>query len=316
MTVRVESDLPEINRALTGIWSLDHALEFQGQVGVPLRSICEIYGRPGYGKSSLAYYMAAKVKPTGKVVIADLEANVDKKFLELAVTQAGFNGVVKAVDYSMVKDKKKKPRPHESMCQEAVDSILDDEVNGVVIDSIGSFTPIMEREGDIEEAFMGQRAKRVSNLVRRAVAWLRVTDDPKLLVFVNHVHDLIGGPVKGHSTPGGNVLKYLANIRLWVLRSESFEDGCFEAEVRVEKLKYGGAGSERRGYFFVIPGIGVSPEMSAVMDCFRTEKAERGSYVKLGGKSIARLGALIEDARDPKANQAKFKPFFMALDKV
>ena len=314
----VEGDSPDVSRVGTGLWSLDRALSFQGDTGMPLRSIYELYGRPGYGKSSLAYYLVGRVKPTGKVVVADLEANLDKTFLGNAVGQSGFHGIIQTIDYSEIKDKKKHPRPHENMCQEAVDMLLEDDVNETVIDSIGAFTPIMEREGDIEEAFMGQRAKRIANLVRRSVAWLRVTDDPKLLIFVNHVHDLIGGPVKGHSTPGGNTLKYLANNRLWVLSGEHFDDGSFLAEIRVEKLKYGGTAPWRTSTFYVIPGLGVSPEMSAVFDCFEVGKAERpkGGRIKMGDKNFGYLKDLVEAAKEPEHNKARFKPFFDALSET
>ncbi len=321
MTVKFEGQTPEIVRVPTGLYTLDHiALSFQGSHGMPLRSLYEIFGRPGSGKSSLAYYLAGRVRSPGRILIADLEANMNKDYTVSSILQAGFEGTVQATDY---RDAKGKPRSHEEQIQELADRLLEDEdVTSGILDSLGMFSPIPEQGKDLGEANMGVRAKRTADFARRVANKLLLAPLPKAVFVVNHIHDVIGG--RGHTTPGGETLKYMANVRLWVYRVETFKDGSFCSEIKVEKLKYGGANIKRKGLMVVIPGIGVSPEMTAVMDCVQLELAERGTTVKMdildvksGKFKSTSMGFLeknlIEWAKTHETK--KFEPFYEALAK-
>ena len=62
--IKFIGDIYPVQRVLTGLWSLDRALGFRGDNGVPLRSLFELYGHEHSGKSTLAWYIAAKVNPT------------------------------------------------------------------------------------------------------------------------------------------------------------------------------------------------------------------------------------------------------------
>jgi len=322
----VVGDVYPVTRFETGLWSLDRALGFRGDNGMPLRSLVELYGNEHSGKSTLAWYLSAKIKPEGTLWIADLEGTLDPEYIKTVVENAGFQGTVRVADYAETKRGNRAMRSHEAQLQDAIDALLQDEVNAAVIDSIGMFFPIVDRSKDLGERSVGQRAKTIADASRRVVAWLRVVETPKLVFYINHVHPNIGG--RGFDTPGGETKKFAANVRMWLRRIESDipeGSGNFLAEARIQKLKFGGASSDRRGLVFFIPGFGVSPEMTAVFDCIRLGLAERGAVIKMEqmdaddkkfkSTSMGRVGTLIDRAMEPEKNRKMFEPFYDALEK-
>ena len=52
--IKFIGDVYPVQRFVTGLWSLDRALGFRGENGMPLRSLVELYGHEHSGKSSLA----------------------------------------------------------------------------------------------------------------------------------------------------------------------------------------------------------------------------------------------------------------------
>ena len=324
--VRVIGDVFPVVRAKTDLWSLDRALGFRGDFGLPLRSLLELYGAEHSGKSTLAWYLAAKLNTTGTIWIADLEGTLDADYIKMVVENAGFQGTVRVADYAETKKGSRAMRSHESQLQDAIDALLDEDVNAAVVDSIGMFWPIVDRSKDLGERSMGQRAKTIADASRRLVAWLRVVEEPKLAIYINHVHPNIGG--RGFDTPGGETKKFAANVRIWLRRIESDipeGTGNFLAEAKIQKLKFGGTHSERKGLIFFIPGYGVSVEMSAVFDCIRLELAERGAVIKMDQMdlddkrfkptSMGRISTLVDHAMEPEKHRKTFEPFFEALAK-
>jgi hypothetical protein len=82
----------------------------------------------------------------------------------------------------------------------------------------------------------------------------------------------------GKDSPGGDTLKFGIHTRLWIRRKgDTFGGGAFEAEVKVEKLRFGGKDSERKGRAIIVPGLGVSPELTAAFDCMALKLARRQS---------------------------------------
>ena len=94
-------------------------------------------------------------------------------------------------------------------------------------------------------------------------------------------------------------------------KDNDFPDGCFQAEMKLEKLRYGGTRRDELAQVFIIPGLGISVGLTAVFDCFRQGLASRGAIVKLGDKSHGRIGVLIDAAR--KSDNDVFQPFVEAL---
>lgn len=327
--VQVIGDVYPVKRIRTGLWSLDRALRDRGDIGLPLRSLFELYGFEHSGKSTLAWYLAARVKGTGTIWIADLEGTLNKEYVRDVVWNAGFRGTVRVSDYQNTDKRKRKMRSHEEQMQDAIDALKeDDDVHASVVDSIGMMWPIVDTEKDLGERTVGQRAKTVADATRRVGAWLRITDDPKLCIWINHVYSPIGGRSRGYETPGGWTKKYGASIRVWLQRIENDVPkgtGNFIAEAKVQKLKWGGAKPTSKGLIYFIPGYGVSKEMTDVFDCVNEGLAKREATIKLKkfndkkGEdewvSMGRLGQLVEKAWEPHKHKDLFKNFSEALQR-
>lgn len=314
---RVIGDVPEVLRIQTGLYSFDRSLGQFGKMGIPLRSLVELYGPEASGKSTLAYWLAGKVAGPKGIWVADLEGTLDKWYVDDVTKRAGHTGTIRISDYGEHKRgaAKKSVRPHEIQLQEAIDSLLDDEYVAGVADSIGAFVSLVSSAKDLGERSVGQEAKTINDASKRVANWLRVAEDPKLFIYINHTHPNIGG--HGFDTPGGRKKKYLSNVRLWIRRAESdvpSGSGNFIAKIKVQKLKYGAAGGESLVYF--IPGYGVSREMTAVFDCVEAGSAVRSTTIKMGGESHGYLKTLAKKALEPEKNAATFQPFFDELERL
>ena len=309
--------IPDVIRCRTGLFSLDLALSHAGELGFPLRNIIELYGNEHIGKSSLAYWMAASVREDGRVGIMDTEGALSKDYLRQHFARAGFHGVVKVVD-SAKKDKKGNlvPRQHSEMGTELADYLTQNEFNAVILDSIGMWIPPAEAAGDIGDANMGRRAQNIAQLVRRAASHLIVYHTPpKAVILVNHSLQSFG--VGGHYSPGGKTKNFARGVALYMyVNDRQFPYGCWQIEVRVEKLRVGGTYKERIGQVFFIPAFGVAPHMTAVMDCFRLKLANRtGGWVRYKEGDewvvVGRMAELIE--AEMEGNTEIFEPFHALL---
>jgi RecA/RadA recombinase len=290
------------------MYSFDYLLGSRTELGYPLRTATELYGPPGVGKSTLAMALAGIIcKATGqkRITIADLETALEERHMAATLEHVGFDGILHVVEAI---DKKKKPRKHEDILLEAVDS-LTGESGAVIIDSLGAIIPVAEMENDLTAANMGKRAQLVAKVNRRILSKLRITEPPKLVIEVNHMMDAIG--YRGHITPGGVSKSYAVANRLILRKAEVMDDGSSHVQIKVEKLRYGGVVPNRKGYVFIIPNYGVSLEMTAVFDCFVSGHAERKSVVKMDGVSYGRLNGLLEKAQT--GDHEIFAPFFEKL---
>jgi len=285
MPVIVEGTYPVIPRKPTGLFSLDWAVANRGVSGWPQRTITEIYGHPNVGKSTLAYYLAG-VLSDGNIHLCDFE-QADLGYVKLSLEHSGYSGKIKV---SSVTDPKGKSISHEQMLEEMASALYDEGVTATILDSVGGIQPIAEKEGDFGEAHMGKRAKLVAQVSRRLSDALRIKSTPSCAFIINHVHGIMGG--RGHTTAGGDTLKFMAAIRImmwtekvWRINEESDSEVLgFQVKGQLEKLRYGGRG--RTFKFYIVPGYGVHTGVSAMFDCFDYELAEQGTTVKVNGKSL------------------------------
>jgi RecA/RadA recombinase len=317
-------DLEPVVHYRLGTWTVDVLLadpqKGREGLGPALRSSYELYGNPSIGKSTIAEFCACKIRPTGFIYHADLEGTLDERYLRSVIKQTGFHGTYKVIDAGKPdeKDKTKKvPRSHEEMTKEAVSHLSEAATNAVIIDSLGAFTPLAQMDGDLDEAYWGMRAKRLAVMSRQAASWLRNSgDSPSALFMVNHIHDEMGG--QGHYTPGGTTKEFLASYRLLLYKDKGWDDGFFAVGMKAEKLKYGGVKKDARGFLFMVPGFGVSPQMTAVYDCIKLGIAEAKTHVRLEvdgkSKSFGFLSKLVESATKPDVDHERFMPFFEKLE--
>lgn len=311
MPVAVLGNYSSIVRQRSGLFSLDLALSGRGELGVPMRTLAEIYGYPNVGKSSLSYYLAFTLTGKGSALICDLE-NADRDYIKATAEHAGMDGNVRLID---TVDEKGKPMTHEDMLTEALLGLKSEENKALIVDSIGAVTPMAEADGDLGDANMGKRAKLVNKVSRALAAIVRNKTEPSIAIAINHVHGVMGG--RGHVTPGGETLKYMAAFRIMVwpveTMTKSDDDPTalgFRVNGRTEKHRYGGKGSEFG--FYIVPNYGVHTGASAMFDCFELGLAERGATVKMDGKSF---GYLKKDllAYAAEGKQRKFDPFVEKL---
>lgn len=321
--VTITGRYPTLTRIRSDLFSLDYALSHKGNLGIPLRVIMELYGYTNVGKTTLADYIAGKIASEmgGSITIADLEMN-DVGYIPSAIAASGYKGAVRMVD---VTDEKNKIRTHEDVLMDMAKALLKEEVAATVWDSVGATQSMAQQavltdpKSTFGEAFMGKRAKLVGDVASALRTALISKELPSIAIAINHVHSVIGG--RGHLTPGGERLKYLAGTRIMMWSGEAFyEDDNdpsspalgFLVKGQVEKLRFGGRG--RKFQFYIVPGFGVHPGVSAMFDAFEFGVAERGARVKLDGKSLGFLKAdLLSYAAEGK--RRKFYPFQDAMEK-
>jgi recombination protein RecA len=310
MPVNIIGSYPKLSRVRTGLFSLDCALSSRGDLGLPLRSLLELYGYTNSGKSTLAYYLASKATETGNAAICDLE-NADVEYIKTTMGRE-MDGDVYIVD---LVDAKGGYIKHEEMLKDMVIHLAKEDYGATILDSVGGIIPVAESTGDFGEAHMGKRAKLVGQVARSVVDILRVKSRPSLSIVINHVLPVLGG--RGHTTAGGEALKFLATMRIMIWSRETFtfsEDDPrpigFLVDGKVEKLRFGGKG--RSFQYYIVPGYGVHTGASAMFDCFELGLAERGATVKLDGKSLGYLKKdLLSYAEEGK--HRKFEPFREAI---
>lgn len=314
----VIGDAYPVVRLELGLYSLDKALSFRGKMGMPLRSVVELYGPSHSGKTTLSLDMASRINPEGTIWYADIEGTLDKEYAVDVARAAGFRGTLRITDYTIKKKGKLVMRPHEAQLQDAIRAMMDPEVSAGILDSVGGFFTIPEMgehlggKQELGKRTMGQRAKTIADASRWLMAGLRIVEDPKLFIFINHTQPNIGG--HGFVTPGGETKTYIANTRIWIRVVDSdrpLGTGNFLAEARIQKLKHGGTHANRKGLIYFIPGYGVARGMTAVFDCDKFGLVDLGTVVKLNGESHGRLRQLVD--AEMNGEHKVFEPFHAAL---
>jgi RecA/RadA recombinase len=310
----------------TGLFGVDLALgePLLPALGIPKRSILELYGLPGRGKSSLGLYLGGCVQPQGRLIYNWLEA-IDPSYLLSAAAQSGFDGVIKLIDHwEAGKDPEKDPpRSHEEMFA-AADSLLWMPDSGCyILDAIAGVRSRAMREGEYGEAFWGQRAKLMNMHSLRVEGALN--DRPNgdcLAIFLNHVHVDMANKMNytAYITPGGVGKEFAAAARIHLKSVDPKEvkkiEGVEMSRGVVEKLRFGGKG--REFVIAILPSQGVSRELTALIDCVSLGLADRDTVVSVKGqgkaktKSLGRIGVLVQKAYERDVET--FAPLFEALE--
>lgn len=318
MPIKVTApDLSPTEYIETGLFSFDLALSKKNvkkgvtQLGIPDKTITEIYGSTHMGKSTLAYYLAGAVNPTGKIILCDFEG-LDIDYLPTALSQSMTDGEIEIISAATNKGM---PRKHEEMLDEFALRMHEEDISCGIIDSIGAILPTFELENDIGGGMSAKRATIVAGTVRKVVNAFIAKESHSCVFAINHAHSIIGGGY-GHDSSGGVALKHLAATRIFVRQSsrDNVKRGddtiAYCLDGRVEKLRYGGKGG--RFKVMLVPNYGVRPNLTAVMDCVDLGLAERSSYVKIGDENIARITELVD--KDLAGETEIFVPFYELLE--
>jgi len=244
-----------------------------------LRSIYELYGFTHVGKSSLAYFLAASVRPDGKILLADFE-HFDPDYVLSCTSQAGFRGeVVEAnVDYG------------EAALENIRAALKDPKYQAAILDSVGALIPRAELEGKIADANMGLRARRMSAALRHALYGLR--RNPAILILINHLHPIVKLG-QGFTTTGGVAIHNNAHIRIR-LKTDDAKERYLVIGGKVDKHRYGGKGGVFQ--FVLLPGVGIHKGLTAVVDAIALGAATKDRVVKIGDKSYGYFSKLVDAA--------------------
>lgn len=307
--MKIEGNIVSKVRVLTGLHSFDRAfINRIGDIGFPLGTATEIYGKTHCGKSTIIYSLAGMIanKYKGDIALLDLEG-FDSVFFESVVGSTGFDNTVYLVQENSDEDALKK------LAGYLINPKLS--VNVAVLDSVGAISPIGETEGDIGDRNMGQRAFAMGQFSRKFTKVFREeVGREKALFMTNHSYPNIG--TRGSTTPGGEVKNYLATIRIDVRRKfyqgkyEEYPDGSYIIKGKVVKNRWGLKDQEFE--LFVLSGYGVHLGLTAFLDALNLKLVKKvGRSYKIGDTSFGTLKNIIDEAN--KKNDEFFLPFFDAL---
>lgn len=292
--------VPETERIITGFHSLDRALgdKTRGIIGFPIRTLTEIYGQAGIGKTTFMMTLAGMFANQlgGRIAFADLEGQ-SRDTVSNALEMGGYLGEIDLLRTA-------KTVTHSNLLDNMIDSFRTPECNVALLDSMGAFMPPGELEGSVDDANMGQKPRIMGNWSRKIVDVLNKSA-PKVCMYVSHQHSNIG--FVGTHTSGGETKRFLNAVQIELKKKDSHDTGWL-LEGRVKKNRYGQA--DLYFYVFCIGGQGIHPGLSAVFDCVSAGKAEiERNVVKMDGQSYGKVARMIETWRD----QDQFAPFVNAL---
>jgi len=270
----------------------------KGEIGFPVRAICEISGKEGTGKSTsafcLASYIANEVE-NGEIGFADIEDHFDTEFTRTLLENAKFAGNFRIVPGETDGDK-----------TDGLIEMMKNELMPVgILDSVGAISPISEMEGAAEDANWGRRAKLVNAFMRRLIHTFQFKETPSILLYTNHVHPRMDG--FGFVTPGGVSKQFLTTVQMRLSKKEKLDDGSFLIGGKVIKNTFGY--EQNVFYIFNLAGWGIHPGLTAVYDCIMLGLAEKKKTVKIGDKSYGYIKNMIKTPDDDEL----FAPFVEAL---
>ena len=265
----------------------------------------EVFGPTNCGKSTIVYGLAGLIASDKDrhIALADLEG-FDPDFLTTVLENAGFSGDVQYIQRD----------DDEEVLDELVSVLRKPQGKYVVgiLDSIGAVSPIAEQEGAIGEAVMGRRARILAQFTRKCLKILRNPDAPTIFM-INHAYPRIGG--KGVDTPGGEVKKYLASMRVQVKRKyykgkyEEFPDGSYIIEGLVIKNRWGY--KDNKFWLFVLAGKGIHKGLTAMYDGIQLGLVDRKRVISIGETKFGYLKDVVTKAQE--GDDEFFEPFFEVL---
>lgn len=186
------SEVAPIEFLTSGIAEID---ELTG--GYPRRRVTQIYGLSSVGKTSLMMKALAEISKTAKVLYIDVENAISTE----RVKELG--GDLSKIDYSSV-------AILEDACELVRAHLNDYEM--IVVDSIAMLVPRAEHDGELGEAHVGLKPRRLGQ-------WLRIIE-PSLaasncaLVLVNQLRRSMEMFSEKYVLPGGMQLEFSSSLKL------------------------------------------------------------------------------------------------------
>lgn len=335
MPIIFGGDIPSTTeRVLTKSYSLNQALrDVLGNAGFPLRSLVELYGPKGIGKTSFALSILGTVAVAREkgITILDFEGQENSTITGI-LEGTSYDGEVYFVRNRATE------RPEDTV-ERFCDRMFDlqsknktyENPDVGLMDSIGAFRPMAELEGKIGDANMGLKAREMGQIASRYVRSLQLSQSPGIIFMTNHEHPnmSIGFGNPAPITAGGETKKYLSHVRIRltdayvkkeVIKTAKFSgqvkfDGSWLVEGKVNENKFGI--SDQKFYVYMVGGEGIHAGLTSVIECLIYGYAESSAQmlkesatISIDGKSVGKLGKLI---RDRNSDPEIFIPFKNAL---
>jgi protein RecA len=199
--------------------------------GLPFGRMVEIAGKPGGGKSTIAFHIARVGTALGCIVVLiDVEGTADR--VRLAHLGIDINKVL----VKQPKDDPKNPKNSIKLTVEEVGRTIEQTLlvfkesypNVPVIyiwDSVGQTPSEDEMAKDFGEKNVGARAKAITQFVTKIGP--EISASKSLLIGINQVRDDIGGnPMfPTYNVPGGNAWEHYASLRLEIQQKKAIKKG-------------------------------------------------------------------------------------------
>ena len=188
----------------TGSLQLNKAM---GVGGTMLGKIIEIFGPESSGKSTITLHQMAEYQKAflnKKVALFDYENSFDKKY-------ASTIGV--DIDNLLIYQ----PTDLESGYDMILALIENDIISLVVIDSQSAAMPKAVLQGEMGDATIGLQARLNSKFCLKVKGILPLHDCS--LIFISQTRDNIGGMNSGQVTTGGHAIKFYADVRWKIWKS-------------------------------------------------------------------------------------------------
>lgn len=334
MTVTFAGDTPSTTeRILTKSYSLNQALrDVLGNTGYPLRSLIELYGPKGIGKTSFALSILGDIASKAGKGVSILDFEIQNRDTVAGILEnAGFEGEVFYIQNQA------KERPEDTV-ERFVDRMFDQGKSEYtyknpdvgLMDSIGGFHPAAEIEGKIGDANMGTKAREMGQIARRFIRSLQLSESPHTIIMTNHEHPNFQsiGFVNATITGGGEAKKYMSQIRIRLtdayIKKETMKDTSFSGSVKFDgswlvegKVNENRFGiSDQKFWVFMVGGEGIHAGLTSMMECLlygyaksSAQSLKESATISLDGTSYGKLGKIIRDRSDDDV----FVPFKNAL---
>jgi len=194
--------------------------------GIPRGQIVHLYGHENSGKSTLALQFLADVqKQNGSTAYVDVENSVDINYTKAL----GVN----TDTWAYYRD-----FPCGEVALDAVEKLARAGISLVALDSVAMLCAREQLEADNGTRFVGLDARMITPALKKLMQAIIHSDT--ILLFVNQLRaDIRPMSKTPYTTPGGNALKFDANIGWFLQRTEWIKDGeeTIGQNVKVKVMK-------------------------------------------------------------------------------
>lgn len=217
-SVALGSSIIQPARIPSGVFVYDFAL----LGGVPVNRISMFVGEKSAGKSTMSDLIVAgalNMFPDTQAVKIDIEGTHDSVWSSKLGVDQGRLTVFQ-------------PDSGEQAVDVTDAFIHTKEVSIVVVDSIAMLSPMKEIEADAEDAMVGEQARMVNRMVRKATSAMvreRKRDHVVTLIFINQFRMKIGVMFGDPRTmPGGKGLDFCTSVQTIIKNKETKSEDEFD----------------------------------------------------------------------------------------